>query len=459
MALSLSPEVRRSSRLRVLLLARAARACALLLAVWLVPGTSVAGVFTSGAQQNPAGAMRLGKIEVTGLQRVTEAQVVEASGLEIGQEVDAAVLDAAAERLLATGLFTKLGYRFRTKGVEALVTFEIEESKAERHLTVVFDNFVWFTEEELARAVRGELPAFDGKAPEASGAVASITRALERLLRERKIAGQVDYMPSADMAGGNAKHVFSVKGLNVPICALQFPGASSITEKELVDNSSPIIKADYSREFVEGFAEATLKPLYWQRGHLRANFGSPGATIAAEGVGNCKDGVRVSVPVTEGQAYSWEQAVWAGNSALGATELDAALGMKKGEIADGLKINKALREVREAYGRKGYIFLSLKSRQEFADETRRVTYGFDLREGAQFRMGTLSVNGLAAADANRLKEKWALRPGDVYNASYIDEFLKKNLMTVGRPGTMQKIETSVKPDRQKLTVDVTLDFK
>jgi outer membrane protein assembly factor BamA len=167
----------------------------------------------------------------------------------------------------------------------------------------------------------------------------------------------------------------------------------------------------------------------------------------------------VSVPVEEGLAYSWERAVWTGNAALSAAELDAALGMKTGEIADGLRINKALREVREAYGRKGYIFLSLKPKQEFADETRRVTYEFNLREGAQFRMGALVINGLAPADANRLKGKWTLRTGDVYNASYIDEFLKQNLMTVSRPGTMQQMETSVKPDRQKLIVDVTLDFK
>lgn len=410
------------------------------------------------AQEAPAAQMRLSKIEVTGLQRVTESQVVEASGLELGQQVDVAALDAAAERLLGTGLFTRLGYRYRTKGVEAVVTFEVEESKAERNIPVVFDNFVWFTDEELVRAVRDDLPAFDGKAPESSGAVASITRALERLLRARKIAGQVDYMPSADMAGGNAKHVFRVKGASVPICALQFPGASAITEKELVVNSTPLLKADYSQEFVEGFAEATLKPLYWQRGHLRATFRRPGATVAASAA-DCQDGASVSVPVEEGLAYSWDQAVWAGNAALTVAELDAALGMKNGEIADGLKINKALRDVREAYGRKGYIFLGLKPRQEFADETRRVTYGFDLKEGAQFRMGTLTINGLAAADANRLKEKWTLRAGDVYNASYVDEFLKKNLMTVSRPGTMQQLETSVKPDRQKLIVDVTLDFK
>ncbi|MDQ1523149.1 MAG: hypothetical protein QOE47_1073 [Pyrinomonadaceae bacterium] len=402
--------------------------------------------------------MRLGKIEVTGLQRVTEAQLVGASGLEIGQQVDVAALDAAAERLLGTGLFTKLSYRYRTKGVEATVTFEVEESKAERNIPVVFDNFVWFTDEELARAVRAELTAFDGKAPESSGSVATITRALERLLRTRKIAGQVDYMPSADIAGGNPKHVFSVKGVSIPICALQFPGASAITEKELVTNSAPIFKADYSQEFVEGFAEGSLKPLYWQRGHLRANFGRPGATLAAD-ADKCAGGASVSVPVEEGIAYSWEQAVWAGNAALTAAELDAALGMQAGEIADGLKINKALRAVAKAYGRKGYIFLSLKPRQQFADETRRVTYEFDVREGSQFRMGALAINGLPAADAARLKAKWTLSPGDVYDASYIDAFLQNNLMSVNRPGMLRNVETSVKPDRQKLTVDVTLNFK
>jgi outer membrane protein assembly factor BamA len=454
-ALLSSSKVRRG---RLLLVARMV-VLSLVVSSSLLPGAVY-------AQDVPAGQMRMSKIEVSGLQRVTEAQVIEVSGLEVGQQVDVAALDAAAERLLATGLFAKLGYRYRTKGVEAVVTFEVEELKAERNLPVVFDNFVWFTDEELARAVREELPAFDGSAPESSGAVAAVTRSLERLLRARKIAGQVDYMPSADMAGGNAKHIFSVKGVSVPICALQFPGASAIAEKELVGNSTPLLKADYSREFVEGFAEATLKPLYWQRGHLRASFGRPGATVAANanaatttGADNCKGGASVSVAVEEGAAYTWEQAVWAGNVALTAAELDAALGMKTGELADGLKINKALRDVREAYGRKGYIFLSLKPRQEFADETRRVTYAFDVKEGSQFRMGTLAVTGLAAADANRFKEKWTLRPGDVYDASYVDDFLKKNLSGAARPGTLQQIETSVKPDRQKLTVDVTFNFK
>ncbi|HEX9919549.1 MAG TPA: hypothetical protein VGA87_10295, partial [Pyrinomonadaceae bacterium] len=121
MALLLSVKVRRT-RLR-----HVAQAFVLLLAASSLPCAPALH-----AQEAPAGQMRLSRIEVSGLQRVTQGQVVEASGLEIGQQVDVAALDAAAERLLGTGLFTKLGYRYRTKGVEAVVTFEVEESKAER---------------------------------------------------------------------------------------------------------------------------------------------------------------------------------------------------------------------------------------------------------------------------------------------------------------------------------------
>jgi outer membrane protein insertion porin family len=403
--------------------------------------------------------MRLQKIEVTGLKRMSEAQLIERSGLATGQQVDVAALDAAAEQLLATGLFTRLSYRYRTQGDAATVTFEVEEAKKESNIPVVFDNFVWFSEEELARAVKIQLPSFDGTAPETDGAVASITRALAQLLAERKIPAQVEYISSANVAGTNAKHIFSVGGMRIPICTVEYPGAAAVAETELVSNSKPVMNADYSQEFMQGFADGTLKPLYRQRGHLRVNFKQPRAAAATD-TDKCKGGASVAVPVEEGLAYSWERAEWEGNAALSAAELDAAFGMKTGELADGLKIDKSLMAVAKAYGRRGYMFLSLKPNVEFADATRRVTYRINVREGDQFRMGTLNITGLAAAETNRLKAMWKLQPGDVYDAYYSDEFMKQVMPLIFRPGRRPpQIEFSVKPDRQKLTADVTINFK
>lgn len=429
----------------------------------LLFGVMSSAVLHAGAQQAPpaAGKMRLEKIEASGLKRMSEEQLIERSGLETGQPVDVPALDAAAERLLGTGLFTRLSYRYRTQGDAATVTFDVEEAKKESNIPVVFDNFVWFSEEELSRAVKSQLPSFDGTAPETDGAVASITRALAQLLGERKIAAQVEYISSASVAGTNAKHIFSVSGVRIPICAVQYPGASAVAETELISSSKPVMNADYSQEFMAGFADATLKPLYRQRGHLRVNFKQPRATVAvATGTDKCTNGASVAVPVEEGAAYSWERAEWEGNAALSAAELDAALGMRAGELADGLKIDKSLMAVAKAYGRRGYLFLRLKPDTQFADATRRVTYRINLKEGDQFRMGTLSITGLPAADTNRLKAMWKLQTGDVYDAHYSEEFMKKALPQILRPGMRPpQIDFSVKPDRQKLTADVTINFK
>src|SRR5882724_12463635 len=82
------------------------------------------------AQQTPtARRMRLSKIEFSGLQRHSEEEAIAASGLQIGQFVDLPALDAAAQRLVDSGLFKKLSYRYRNTGEQAVVTFQVEEEK------------------------------------------------------------------------------------------------------------------------------------------------------------------------------------------------------------------------------------------------------------------------------------------------------------------------------------------
>ncbi|MCA1557338.1 MAG: hypothetical protein LC731_02220, partial [Acidobacteria bacterium] len=84
-----------------------------------------------------------------------------------------------------------------------------------------------------------------------------------------------------------------------------------------------------------------------------------------------------------------------------------------------------------------------------------------ITEGPQFRMGQFVVNGLSEGEAIQLKARWRLQPGEVYDASYVKDFLKRatleirSIMSSGRKG----VDTKEKPDRQKLTVDVVMTFK
>jgi outer membrane protein insertion porin family len=402
-------------------------------------------------------AMRLAKIEFVGLSRHSEEEAITASGLQKGQVIDEPTLDAAANKLLGSGLFTKLSYRYRTSNGQAVVTFTVEESKGV-NIPVVFDNFVWFSDEELSNAVRREMPTFNGTAPELGAPIDTITNALERLLRERKIPGQVEYTPGVDVSGTHPEHIFSVKGLSIPVCTLHFPGAADVQESELIKTSQPLIDNAYSRKFVEEFATANLIPIYRHRGHLRASFQTPVSRLEAGANGNCKDGVAVTVPVEEGLAYNWEKALWDGNQALTAEVLTTSLGMKSGELADGLKIDSGLNTVRGAYGKQGYIIARLKPELTFDDPGRRVTYLIKVNEGPQFHMGNLSITGLNEGDTKRLQEQWKMKPGDVYDDSYLRDFVKK-VVIEGRMDGGKKISFGDKPNRQNLTVDVTIEFK
>ena len=135
---------------------------------------------TSPCQAQKQATLR--RIEFVGLRKLTAQQVIEASGLKVGDTFTLEVIDAAAEKLMQSGLFKKLGYRVRTVNDDATIIFEVEE--ASRNLPVVFENFVWFSEAEITRTIRQDVPFFDGTAPEAGTTTDKIAAALQRLLSQ-----------------------------------------------------------------------------------------------------------------------------------------------------------------------------------------------------------------------------------------------------------------------------------
>lgn len=428
------------------------------LSLWLVltmPGVS--GRTAAGGQ-----AMRLSKIEFTGLQRLSQTEAVAKSGLQVGQPVDVATLDAAAERLLESGLFKSLSYNYRTAGGQATVTFQVEELKW--NVPIVFDNFVWFSDEELFKLIRQHVPTFDGTAPASGTITDQIKKILEDLLRAKKIAGDVEYMATVDSSGKQPEHLFEIKNASIPVCALKFSGAAVVPESELVKSSSAILNNSYSQKFVSAYVENNLLLIYRERGYMRAAFRAP--QIKLETNAECQDGVVVTVPVEEGAAYTWNRAEWADHQALSVAELDAALGMRPEELANGAKIDKGLDQVRKAYHRRGYLAADVLPVPVFDETSHRVTYRLNVKEGPQYRMGALTITGLSERDTNFLRGKWRLLPREVYDQSYLEEFSKKVIpeflkeaQSNGHPLGPFKIDTAIKPNREKLTVDVTVNFR
>jgi outer membrane protein assembly factor BamA len=361
-------------------------------------------------------APKIAKIETEGLQALSTETVIATSGLKIDETFSVEALDAAAERLLSSGLFKKVGYRTRNVGGNVTITFQLEELKGQLS-AVVFDNFIWFSDEELAAAIKREVPSFNGSAPDVGNTNDAIKQALQNLLAERKLPGQVEYNLTEH------EHLFRVTGVPMKICTLHFPGAQNVSEKKLIEATRSSMDSEYSRQSVQTFPKFGLYPIYRELGHLRASFGEPIAKPAAKD--GC-EGVDLTIPVDEGAVYSWVKAEWFGNQVLSTKELDDALGMKAGEVANGKKLDTGLKEVQSAYGKRGHIQIRMSPAAEFDESAPKVIFKIAITEGPQYRMGTVEFKGFSANDAATLGKKWTLKSGDVYDRSYAVEFLRSN---------------------------------
>ncbi|MGH9967038.1 MAG: POTRA domain-containing protein [Pyrinomonadaceae bacterium] len=377
-------------------------------------------------------AKTIAKIEVQGLQRSTPEEVVATSGLKIGQTFAVDVLDEAAAKLANSGLFKKVAYRTRTSGNAVLIVLLVEETKGGTS-PVLFDNFIWFSDDELMAAIRRDVPTFSGTAPDAGETITSITGALQKLLKEHNIEGIVEHMTYQTERANTQEHLFTVIGVKLPICTLHFSGTKAVSEEKLIKNSKELAGTEFSRRSTGVFAVTNLYPLYREVGHLRAKFGEPLAKPLESA--NCKTGVDLTIPVDEGPIYSWEKAEWSGNRAMSLAGLDTALGMTSGEVASGLKLDKGLANLRKSYARKGYLTASFRDRPEVDDVALRVTYKINVSEGPQFRMGNLIVRGFSEGEERFLREKWRLMSGDVFDQGYLEEFLNTSFgVVMNRPG-------------------------
>jgi outer membrane protein assembly factor BamA len=412
------------------------------------------------AQEPPPGTKwRLDKIEFEGLKNHKQEDAAAITGIKIGQTVDLDLIKSAAQKLGTAGLFSGVRFRYRYSADRIEVTFVVEEAK-KRNWECIFDNFVWFNEQEIKDAVKISIPDFDGTAPDSDFVTEKIKQALTKMLQSRSITGEVFYESNQDTASGRALHVFKVKDAKIRICSIRFEGARDELKPQLLKEMQGLLKTVYSRMDVGLFAGAALTPFYRNRGFLKVQFRNADAQLVPDG--ECKDGVVVTVPVEEGLLYRWDKAVWSGNQVLSAQELDEALAMKQGEVADLSKISRGNGSVARAYGKKGYMKIYLVPVPVFDDARALVSYQIKVNEGNQYRMGLLAISGLPEDETKKLNDMWKLKTGDVFDSSYPGDFvrmaIKERVISSGST-TPRKYGVDLNPDHQKLTVDVAIQFK
>ncbi|MFN7928708.1 MAG: POTRA domain-containing protein [Blastocatellia bacterium] len=401
--------------------------------------------FSGQAQDINTRTFKLTQIQFEGLKEITLEKAIETTGLQKGQSVQLPLLQQASQRLLTSGLFRQVNFKYRYRGDEIEATFVIEENRTS--LPCFFDNFAWFTDEELYAAIRRDLPNFTGKATEGGEMVETIRRALEKLLRENKLTGRVE----AEMTNGGNTHLFRVAETKLPVCEVNFAGVAAFDLKPLREEMKEIFGTEYSREASVIIARDRVVPLYHQKGYLKIRIKGAQATFNQATSGKCAQQVTVLFPLEEGLSYRWNAPNWSGLEVLTVDLLTPRFGLKPGDVADGLKIRKGLRDISDLYLSKGYFGLDLKPQPSFDEAARTVTYNIAMKEGPQYKIGALITQKLPDTLNQKLQQQWQAIAGKPYEATLVNSVLQRFI------NDPKAYELRMEPNHQTLVVQLTIE--
>jgi outer membrane protein assembly factor BamA len=416
----------------------------------------------SAQAQTPAPATaNLHEIRAEGLKTLSDTQIIALSQLEKGSQVGKSELQAAADRLLQTGMFAKVNYSFQTRVDGLTVTFQLEEAP---RVPVYFDNVPWFSDGELADAIRKRAPFFDGTLPEAGAVLDQATDAVKDLLASHQLNVTVEHELLANpLAEGNVQE-FHVEGAAFFIASVEF-GDPSIASSHVVQQQLADVQGKpFSRMMIDLFLSEQLRPFYLKQGYLRVKLGPPEVRLTGNPNQKLPDQIHVFVPVATGAIYHWKGSQWSGNSALSSITLSNEIGLKPGDVADGMQIEAGWDRAREEYGHQGYLDVRIDPVASYDDQTHTVSYAVSVVDGAQYHYNTMVLTGLSLAAEGRIHQMWPIATGAVFDKSLFEKFLTK-LQThpaeiFGElPVHYETVGHWLRTDADKHTVDVLLDFK
>lgn len=432
------------------------------LCILVLTAATLAAPLRAAAQTAPSSV--IAEIHQTGSTRYADAQVAAASGLKPGDTVTRDQLQAAADRLAQLGIFSKVNYRFTTSGDKAnkiVLEFQLADAAL---VPVTFDNFPWFSDDELLAAIRQALPFFDGSAPPDGALLDTIAASISKLLAARGISGGIEHTLLAQPSSGGMTVLFHLDGPSPAIASLAYGDTLAQASTELTQRKTDLLDKPFSRFAIELFEFEHVRPLYLANGYLRVSFPAP--IVSGTGALDHPPASNISVqlPIDPGPVFHFSGLTWDGNHVLDSTALSALVTIKPGELADGMKLQDLWQRVETEYSHNGYIDAHVEAQPQFDNAAATVSYRVAITEGPQYHMGGLVLTGLSPSAEGALRAAWQLATGNVFDGTYVESMLGKleqpsSAIFGALPIHYDMVGHFLRINEPAHTVDVLIDFQ
>jgi hypothetical protein len=416
---------------------------------------------TAGSTSEGSGTAELREVRSDGQKKLTEGQIAALTGLQTGSQVGRDDLQKAADKLVASGLFATVKYDFKTHTEGLTLSFHLMESQ---RVPAYYDNFPWFGDSELNDAIRAQLPFFDGTLPEGGSVVEVAAEAIHGLLVAHKLDLPVQHQVVDNPLGDGNIQQFTVEGAGLKIANLSFSDAALATNPVVQRHLAEINGKPYSRTTIDVFLAEQIRPVYLRQGYLKAKLGPPEVRLYGPPTAKLPEELPVYVPIAAGDVYHFGDAQWSGNNVISSISLASYLGLKTGAVANGMEMEAALEQIREEYGRRGYLDATVHPQTVFDEAAHTVSYKIAVTEGKQYHMGGWVITGISTNAESRVRTTFPIAAGDVFDKIKYEDFLVQ-LQSHSKdifgelPVHYDSVGHWLRADADKGIVDLLLDFK
>jgi outer membrane protein insertion porin family len=391
-------------------------------------------------------------ITVEGNRILTAPGIASASGLKVGEKGDTPTFDAARDRLLASGYFETVAYRFKSseKGSGYDVVFEVQEMQPLYPLRI---EALPVTVEEVTAWLRKKDPLFTGKVPGTEQVLARTSKGIEEYLESTGKPGKVG--GKIVLLGNQHYEAQFTPAAGLPNVALvSFEGNKAIRNTDL---QNAIAAVAFGQPYTEGnfrlLLDSQLRPLYEKSGYMRVKFGKLTTSASAQ-----VKGIDVHVPIEEGPQYKLGTITVRGAMEDQSKHILRVAKVPAMPVVDFDQLRTAAIRVKDDLRHEGYLDGDVSVDRDINDEKKTVDVFFMPTPGPQYTFGKLEVKGLGLDGVAAVTKAWVLKPGEPYAAEYPEYFLKR----VKEEGWFDNLgETRAEPEinTDTHTVNVVLNFR
>jgi outer membrane protein assembly factor BamA len=405
------------------------------------------------ASTQPAAAQKFQPktIQFKGAPEYSDQELLAASGLKIGAELEFAEMKAHSQKLLDTGMFENIGFKF--DGVDLVYTLVPSTNLYPVHL----ENLPLTPGKELDAALHQRFPLYHGKVPAEDGLTEQVRQALEEILAAKGIKATVAAVPYTDQKLMQVTAMsYAITAPPVRIGEMHLEGVSPEMQDKIKLIAERASKSDYETENTAGNLERAFTLFYTDEGY--ANVKVHAMRLDHPIAGSKAIEVPFHVTIEEGKHYKLGTIHLPSGELLTLSEINKAIGLGANSSIKGeVTLHLALLFVTAQYKSKGYQDCVVTPHPQYDDAAGVVNYTIEVQPGPVYKMGKLIIQNTAEDLRAAMLAAWKMPEGAIFNESALQTYYSSQGNTpLGRTFASANCKYKLAKNIETHVVDVTL---